>query len=383
MESFTGSSAGCRSWNLCRQHSEIEIIHLRYLRSTSHRQSRPTRFAINFQHGLLILMFLICLAPVSTLARPSTSISDLVLDIRSPSKPNGEIIGEDRHGGSSLPLLETTQFHSDDIAVAHCNDDLPVERRSTTTSSNPFTGMPAPFDTISNNFANATCVAFFRSFLSNSTIMNCHAVSLLLETSNSFFHMLASAVATSHVLDVACSQPVTTCATTLSSLAKEMLRSENCGPDFDAGNYVVQSTYRDLMAYEPMYHATCLINPDTQDYCFVDAVTNTTTPNDYNVYFMPLGSSLGAKRLTCNRCLQATMNIFAHWALVDGQSLDSTYLASARNVNTVCGPGFANTHVTVGSDAVVTSGSGPTVSLSNIRRSILTTGLLGVILAGL
>lgn len=152
----------------------------------------------------------------------------------------------------------------------------------------------------------------------------------------------------------------------MKSLADEMLQSDNCGPDYQSNNAVVQGTYRDLMAYEPMYRATCLTSPDTQNYCFVDAVTNTTTPDDYNVYFMPLGSTLRAGRLTCNDCLQATMDVFAQWATVDGQSLDGTYLPSARNVNKVCGAGFANTNVTVGSEQV-TGGAGLSVPLPDIR----------------
>lgn len=229
--------------------------------------------------------------------------------------------------------------------------------------------MPTSFDTMSINFANATCVSFFQNFLANSTIMNCHAVSLLLENSNSFFHTLSSAAATSRVLDIACSQPVSKCASIMNSLAEEMLQSDNCGPDYESDNSVVQATYRDLMAYEPMYRATCLTNPDTQNYCFVDAVTNTTTPDDYNVYFMPLGSTLRTGNLTCNDCLQATMDVFAQWATVDGQSLDETYLPSARNVNKVCGVGFANTNVTVGSNRV-TAGAGLTVPLPDIRVAV-------------
>lgn len=370
MDSFTGSSAGFSGRNSSRPYSDMEIT---CLRLTPYRRSQPARLAMDLHRGLLIFMLFICLAPVSILAQHATTISDVV-DIRSSSNPNGEIVMDDPLEGSSFPLHDTTHSQSEGIAIAQYNDDLRVQPRSTTVNSGTLTEMPSPFDTMSINFANATCVSFFRSFLSNSTIMSCHAVSLLLENSNSFFHTLTSAAATSHVLDVACAQPVSKCATIMSSLAVEMLQSENCGSDFNAGNGVVQGTYRDLMAYEPMYHATCLTNPHTQDYCLVDAVTNTTTPNDYNVYFMPLGSPLGANRLTCNQCLQATMKIFAHWATVDGQALDTTYLASAKNVNKMCGAGFANAHVTVGSYAV-TSGSGLAVSMPDIRMGTLVMGM--------
>ena len=156
-----------------------------------------------------------------------------------------------------------------------------------------------------------------------------------------------------------------------------MLKHSNCGGDYESNNSVVQNVYQELMAYEPMYSASCLSNPDTKDYCFVDAVTNTTAPNDYNVYFIPIGSTLSSSgKLTCNKCLQATMKIFAHWATIDGQSLDSTYLPSATVVNNHCGSNFATTNVTVGSDKV-TAGAGQVMQSPNFR---LITSLFAVVL---
>lgn len=243
--------------------------------------------------------------------------------------------------------------------------------------------MPMPFDTMSNNFANATCVSFFKKFLSNTTVTDCHAVSLLLENSNSFFHTLASAAATSRVLDTACSQPLSKCASIMTDLAEQMLHEDNCGQDYESNNSVVQGTYQDLMAYKPIYLATCSTNAATKNYCFVDAVKNTTVPNDYNVYFMPLGSVMGSGRLTCGQCLRDTVNIFAHWATVDGQALDTTYLPSARTINEICGAGFANTNVTVGREDV-TSGAGMTILLPDTRLVASVLGLaLGAISTGM
>lgn len=159
----------------------------------------------------------------------------------------------------------------------------------------------------------------------------------------------------------------------MTSLAAQMLDEDNCGPDYEAGNSVVTDTYQQLMAYEPVYRATCLTNPTTNDYCFVDAVTNSTAPNDYNVYFIPIGNQLTKGKLTCNECLQSTMDIYAEWARVDGQALDTTYLPSAKIVNEYCGSGFATTNVTIGSDNV-TAGAGLTVPLpgSRLALSIIT-----------
>jgi hypothetical protein len=316
-------------------------------------------------------MLILCLLPVSTLAQPT--VPNVVANIpRSAAAPSGEI-PDDHHEVSSFQL-EDAQLHLE--VEAEPNGGLLLPRTSTS-------DMPTPFDTVSNNFANATCVSFFKKFLSNTTVTDCHAVSLLLENSNSFFHTLASAAATSRVLNTACSQPLSKCASIMTDLAEQMLQEDNCGQDYESNNSVVQGTYQDLVAYKPIYLATCFTNAATKNYCLVDAVKNTTAPNDYNVYFMPLGSVMGSGRLTCGQCLRDTVNIFAHWATVDGQALDTTYLPSARTINEICGAGFANTNVTVGRYDV-TSGAGLTILLPGIRLVASVLGLaLGAISTGM
>lgn len=323
-----------------------------------------------FYTGLLILILILCLSPAAAQAQ-STIISDLAPDIpRSASTSSGEIFVDGLHGGSS-----SFQPRGDEQADGS-DGALLLRRKIVTADSDSSSSMPTPFDTISYNFANQTCTTFFTDLLSNSTITDCHAVSLLLENSNSFFHTLTSAAATSRVLDVTCAQPVAKCASIMTALASDMIKNENCGQDYNAGNSVVQNTYQDLMAYEPVYHASCLTNPDTKDYCFVDAVQNTTAPNDYNVYFIPLGTKLTKSGvLTCNECLQATMDIFAQWATVDDQALDTSYVPSAKVVNKYCGAKFVNASVTVGSNQV-TAGAGLTVQLPGVRLAFSVFGLL-------
>lgn len=335
---------------------------------------RPAKLLGPLYHGLLIIMLILCFSPISTLAQPTAGISDLTPDgPRSAFGPSGEINLVDRAEGlSTFQPRENPQVNEDSneleaIPGIDRKGGSLLQRSIATADNSSSSELPSAFDTLSNNFANATCVAFFDKFRSNSSFSDCHAVSLLLSNSNSFFHTLTSAVATSHVLDVACSQSVDKCSSVMKSLAKEMLQDENCGQDYESNNGLVHSVYQEFMAYEPMYRASCLTNPDTKDYCFVDAVTNTSAPNDYNVYFIPTGSTLSSSgKLTCNECLQATMKIFAKWATVDDQALDTTYIPSAKVVNGYCGSNFATTNVTVGSDKV-TVGSGQAMQLPNFK----------------
>lgn len=76
------------------------------------------------------------------------------------------------------------------------------------------------------------------------------------------------------------------------------------------------------------------------------------------------------------------MGLFSSWARRDGQSLDSTYLPSAKIVNSHCGGGFAPTNITVGS-AAVRAGAGLAVPLPNLGIATVMAFVLGVMLTGL
>lgn len=352
---------------------------------------RPSKLLEPLYQYLLIIMLILCLSPISTMAQPAAASEPITDGPRLALKLSRDIkMGDLSQRLPSFELHENFQVDEDETEGGAIstgldqNGGMLLQRSIVTADNSTSTDLPTAFDTLSNNFANATCVAFFDTFRSNSTFTDCVAISLLLGNSNSFFHTLTSTVATSHVLDVACAQPVAKCASVMTSLAKQMLHDNNCGGDYESQNSVVQNVYHELMAYEPMYHASCLTNPSTKDYCFVDAVTNTSAPNDYNVYMVPIGSTLTSSgQLTCNECLQATMNVFAQWASIDDQSLDTTYLPSAKVVNNYCGPNFASTNVTVGSD-VVTAGAGQMVQLPNLQLAAsLFTIALGTTIAGM
>ncbi|KAJ5601155.1 hypothetical protein N7510_010689 [Penicillium lagena] len=361
--------------------------------STHSSSSRPgcrSRFSHRglLYQTLLILIIILCIAPVSALVEPIEP-GRLAHFVRSTSQPSGEEPTADHQGSSpSRDRLAPEDEHKDISQSQASNNASSNASNSTSTSTSISIAskstesfvFPTPFDTLANTFANASCSAFFADFLANSTIMDCHAVSLLLENSVSFFHILSSAAETSHVLDIACNAPVTQCADILSALASDMLEDENCGTDYSQGNTVVQGAYDDLVAYEPLYHATCLTNPVTQNYCFVDAVKNASAPADYNVYFVPLGETLGSPAaVTCNQCLQATMGLFSRWATHDDQPLDQSYLPSARAVNGQCGASFAPVNITVGADKV---SSGADLSAS-LPSTLLVAVFLGAPFIGL
>jgi hypothetical protein len=277
-------------------------------------------------------IFVLCFLSIALLAWPTAASLAPSPGLPAISSARGEIVVDSRPRSA-----ENSPHH-------HYQHHHQISPRSQS--------LPQPFDTSlsDDSFTTSSCPAFFASFLSNSTIADCHAISLLLQDSSSFFNTLSSAPATSRTLDAACAAPFHQCASIFASLAADIRRPENCGHDLENGNPLAQSALTDFRAYEPLYKATCLTNPVTDRYCFVDAVFSNVSA-DYNVYFVPLGVRLSPeiRNLTCGQCLQATMDVFSEYAEVDGQPLAKSYLPSAKVVNRICGSGFADVNVSVGS----------------------------------
>lgn len=92
-----------------------------------------------------------------------------------------------------------------------------------------------------------------------------------------------------------------------------------------------------------MYQASCLKNPTTKSYCFADAITNSSSPSDNYIYYLPLNISLpGGSLPTCNACLQSTMAVFEAASADRTSALASDYVNAAMQVNVNCGPNFVN-----------------------------------------
>ncbi|KAE8350206.1 hypothetical protein BDV28DRAFT_139541 [Aspergillus coremiiformis] len=263
----------------------------------------------------------------------------------SPSKERAKW-QDNRHeeDAASTPILVASE---DDNHTHDGNVQSVVTRRATSAN------IPTPFDSnLSPNFTSDSCPKFFNKFLSDPKFTNCYALSMYLRDSSSFFQTLKSAAATSRLLDLACAADFNQCSSLMSDLASRITKSDACGKDYELGNPVVTNAYLDMVIYEPMYHSTCLKNPSTGDYCFVDAVSNTPNPADYDIYFLPYGSSItNPPYPTCSKCVQASMDIFSQWAQKSGQPLASSYLPTGKSINSKCGVHFTNIDITVASDA--------------------------------
>ncbi|KAE8397063.1 hypothetical protein BDV37DRAFT_266678, partial [Aspergillus pseudonomiae] len=378
-----------------RWHTTVRAPESRTMQISNMRPRRRTQMPSLRQ----LLLTVIAVPSVVASVIPSAAVwTDLDSTTALDLPVSGEIVTDDLQDVSHSPLEERAAWEpvqldssSEEDAAAHppillspeeneqTNDNAQpaLSQRSTSSSSSSGGGdTPTPFDSnLSTNFTSESCPKFFKQFLSDSKFAKCYAISMLLRDSSSFFQTLKSAPATSHVLDLACAADMDQCSSVMTDLASRITKSDACGKDYELGNPVVTNAYTDMIIYEPMYRASCLKNPSTGDYCFVDAATNSSNPSDYDVYFIPYGSAItNAPYPTCNECVQASMDIFGEWAQKSGQPLARSYLPSARGINSKCGVHFTNANITVAADGESSAASWA------VRRpdGILTACVVGV-----
>jgi hypothetical protein len=162
----------------------------------------------------------------------------------------------------------------------------------------------------------------------------------------------------------------------LQSLATDLISADNCGADFDQQNPLVMQAYAGLIAYEPVYRATCLRDPMTGSYCFSEAITNASAASDAYPYYTALGLVMPkGSRPTCSHCLQNTMAIFATYAGNSSQPLSTTYTSCAEQIDAGCGAGFVNTTA-----AAVANGGAAALGGSTLFTSVVALGLAVAVL---
>jgi hypothetical protein len=138
----------------------------------------------------------------------------------------------------------------------------------------------------------------------------------------------------------------------MTSLASQLISDQNCGKDYSQQNPLVVQAYAGLVAYEPVYRATCLRDAATNSYCFSEASTNSSNPADFYPYYTAVGLNMPQMASpSCSQCLQDTMSIFAGYAASAVQPLSRTYLSCAAQVDKSCGSAFVSTNVKAGSVA--------------------------------
>ncbi|KAL2181358.1 uncharacterized protein P884DRAFT_190925 [Thermothelomyces heterothallicus CBS 202.75] len=243
---------------------------------------------------------------------------------------------------------------------------------STTASASP---LPSILDSLVYDFAPgpdgeaSPCPTFIKSFLADPNFKKCYPLSMLFDSSRSFFEAQRSAVGITRTLDATCAANATFCTGYLNQLAQNLTQPENCGTDYERGQSTVADIYNAMMAYGPVYSAGCLRDPDTGAYCYANAVTNLTNPSSTYIYFLPLNKSLpGTTVPSCGYCLQRTMALYQAATADRRQMIANTYVSAAQQVNTICGPNFVNETLAA---EVIPSGAAKVPAASLLMTSTL------------
>ncbi|KAL1881415.1 hypothetical protein VTK73DRAFT_4175 [Phialemonium thermophilum] len=318
-------------------------------------QRRPNA-AVRYHHKpwidkscVLLFFVLVCLlsgASATRLAAPIPT-ETLEVDLRIPVLEQGSWVTLSPQEHELRRLGKRHTFDPPPVTTTYKISALTITEASTTTTI-PASPLPSPLDSsLSTNFSSknghSPCPTFINSFLTDPIFKQCYPFSLLLQGSRSFFEAEKSLVSITEVLDATCAANSTFCSLYLNDLAKNLTKPSTCGPDYQLGNSVVVQAYMSMIAYQPLYSASCLRDQDTNSYCYANAVTNLTTPANVYFYFLPLNISLpGSSIPTCNGCLERTMAIFQAASANRKLPIASTYVSAAKQVNTICGPGFVN-----------------------------------------
>lgn len=208
---------------------------------------------------------------------------------------------------------------------------------SPTASSEP---TPSAFDTNRSENTTSSCMEFFDTFLSNTTFNDCIPVSVLLTTSSSFFQKTKSFSLITQTLDSACGVDADKCTSLLSYYADRIGKKGICGEDLAKGNPLVVAAKTGFLAYRAMRDATCLRNPETDNFCFAEAITDPKMTANVYIYHLALGYSLSAGRPKCGTCLPPTMKVMQQAAGDKKQPVSEVYVTAASQVNIACGPNF-------------------------------------------
>ncbi|KAI0527900.1 hypothetical protein F5B22DRAFT_9724 [Xylaria bambusicola] len=237
---------------------------------------------------------------------------------------------------------------------------------TTTAAASP---LPSPFDgALAANFSgDNVCPTFINDFLSNATFRACYPISLLLQGSQSFFEAEKSFFSITQVLDAACKADVDMCTDYFNDLAKSLIATGNCGKEYDRENALVVQAYQGMKTYNTVYKATCLANEDSKssEYCFANAITNSTTPSNAYLYYLPFNSTLPSTAApACGSCTQQTMAIYQAATSNRKADISNTYLSAAEQINSNCGNNFVNTTLATAVD------SGTMASLNPISSSL-------------
>lgn len=215
------------------------------------------------------------------------------------------------------------------------------------------TPFPQPYDSqLTLNFSSATCLRFFTNMTQSDAFRKCRPFSLLSQTSATFINAQTNLTLMNTLVWGTCNTNlgINQCNANMGWFSSALETA--CNEDLKNGISLAGDTLTALNAYQLMYSAACTQNPQSNTYCYIDAVAN-SSPADLYLYQLPFGIGLpnSTENFSCSTCSQGLLGIYAdglgNKTLANGlDKLKKTYDGAASIVNTACGPNFARIAVT-------------------------------------
>ncbi|KAI3338869.1 hypothetical protein F4824DRAFT_63201 [Ustulina deusta] len=321
-------------------------------------------------------------SPRPTLPGTEPEAEVLLIDPRIPVFVDGhwQIMSDEEHRElrrRAAAPKETSQ----PAATATATTEIVIDASTVTDSASPAatttaaaSPLPSPFDgALAANFSgDDACPTYINEFLSNATFKACYPISLLLQGSQSFFEAEKSFFSITQVLDAACKADVDMCTSYFNSLASSLIADGHCGKEYDQENALVVLAYKGMKTYNTVFKATCLANLESNSsgYCFANAITNSTTPSNAYLYYLPFNSTLPSSAApSCGSCTQQTMGIYQVATSNRKADIANTYLSAAEQINSNCGADFVNTTLAAAASSGATAPLYPVSSSSALLFS--------------
>lgn len=282
------------------------------------------------------------------------------------AQPTKDAAGDNSHASSTKSSEAPTKTDSSSSSSTRTGVFA-----SASASDQPFKN-PEPFDgtrLILPEDTTDSCARFMNKLASDPVVRKCSPISLLdkvsfctmhdpvaetlltsTQTSTDFFQAKRSLPNLARILDTACHADVNTCDNYFGKLLSNMTADANCSQDLHKAKLndqnAVLSAYLGLKGYRPMYAATCLIDPDKEQYCYALAVAGgggASSNTDLFLYPMVYGTKPQLSPApTCGWCTKSVMAIFHDASSHRSQEVSKVYEGAASAINTVCGNAFVN-----------------------------------------
>jgi len=215
------------------------------------------------------------------------------------------------------------------------------------TSSTVPTPFPQPWDSnIQKNFSSTSCFNFFSNMTNTAPFRSCRPFSLLLQSSSALVEAQNNLTLLNSIIWGTC-QTTTSfeqCSLNMGWFAQDLQVA--CAQDLSDRNANAVMALIGLQAYDLMYTAGCLSDPNTNTYCYLNAVHN-SIPSDVYMYQLPLGLTFPKTATpTCSTCAKSLMAVYANGLqnATTGSHLSAlatSYPGAAQLATKACGSSYA------------------------------------------